>query len=97
MWNERAIANYFGSNSHTNKPLTLDIKPGGGESAVDSVMIHTCILWSEAARCFLGLLSLVTYASMAEFCVRAALSVNINRKFAEECDGESQLPHVLEI
>jgi len=52
MWKERATANYFGSNSHTNKPSDPGQKPGGGESTVYSVTIHTCLLWFEAALIF---------------------------------------------
>ena len=52
MWNARATAVYFGSNSPLINLLTLEKKPGGGESTVDSVTIHTCLLWSEAALIF---------------------------------------------
>jgi len=47
-----AYGRLFGSNFHKNKTSDSGQKAGGGESAVDSVMIHTCLLWSEAALIF---------------------------------------------
>jgi hypothetical protein len=52
MWNERDTGDYFGSNSHTNKLSDTGQKPGGGESTADSVVIHTCLVWFQAAIIF---------------------------------------------
>jgi DNA uptake protein ComE-like DNA-binding protein len=89
MWNEKPTEDYLEVTPTKIKLLTGQ-KAGGGESAVDSVMIHTCLLWSEAVLIFSEYL-----ASTPEVCVRTAQSVNINRESAEECDVDRQLPHIL--